>query len=157
METGRLFLREITIEDTNEIVKWRSDPEAYKYFLNPHRITKEEHKDWFLSRYLFDDTRTDYIAEIKGTNVKIGVFGIVIDSNYDEVEINYLIDGDYRGKGFAKEAVICLLNYAKIEKGCKIAIAEIHKENINSIMLAKSLGFYKERKNGEFFVFKKKL
>ena len=39
ISTERLLLRGIDESDTAEIVKWRSNPEAYKYFKDPHEIT----------------------------------------------------------------------------------------------------------------------
>ena len=43
----RLSFRSITVEDTREIVKWRSDPDIIRYFKNPRPLTIEEHLKWY--------------------------------------------------------------------------------------------------------------
>lgn len=157
METERLIFREITIEDTNNIVAWRSNPNVYKFFLNPHKVTEEEHKEWYFNRYLPDNNRTDYIAILKNYDLSVGVFGLIFDSKNSQVEVNYLLDESFRGRGLAKEAVSYLLSFSKSNYSCKYAIAEIHVENFASQTLAKRLGFIETTRKGEFILFRKEL
>lgn len=62
INTERLTLKEITAQNAPYIVKWRSDPEVYKYFINPHKITLEEHLSWFEDRYANNPNRYDFMA-----------------------------------------------------------------------------------------------
>lgn len=78
LESERLILRGITEDDAPEIVEWRSDPEAYKFFRSPHRITMDEHLAWFRNRYLSNDDRFDWMCFEKSSGSKIGVFGSVV-------------------------------------------------------------------------------
>ncbi len=78
LESERLILRGITEDDALEIVEWRSDPEAYKFFRSPHRITMDEHLAWFRNNYLSNDNRLDWMCFEKSSGSKIGVFGSVV-------------------------------------------------------------------------------
>ena len=78
LESERLILRGITEDDAPEIVEWRSDPQAYKFFRSPHRITMDEHLAWFRNNYLSNDNRFDWMCFEKSSGSKIGVFGSVV-------------------------------------------------------------------------------
>lgn len=153
MESDRLYFREITKDDAELIVGWRSDPEVYMYFLSPHKISMEEHLNWYYSFYLNNCNRTDYIAIKKDTNELIGVFGLVFFDT--TVEVNYLLGKEYRGKGYATEAVRYLIAYAKETRQVKKTIAEVHKDNKSSLKLTESLGFSELKRDGDIIVFGK--
>lgn len=153
MESDRLFYREITKDDAVKIVGWRSDPDIYRYFLSPHRITMEEHLNWYNNSYLINSNRTEYIAIKKDTNVPVGVFGLIYFDT--TVEVNYLLGKEYRGKGYAAEAVRYLIGFAKETRQVKKAIAEVHKDNKPSLMLIESLGFTELERDGDIIVFEK--
>ena len=153
MESKRLVFKEISEEDTDIIVEWRSDYDAYKYFLSPHKLTREEHLDWYNNKYLFNNHRIDYIAIEKENKVKIGVFGIIHDG--DTVEVNYLVAKNERGKGYAFEAVEYLIKYAKNFWGIKTARLEIHEKNIPSLSLARKLHFETTKREKGIIVLEK--
>lgn len=64
----RLFLREIRDDDTDFIVELRSDPEVYRYFKHPHRLTAEEHEEWYRKVYLQNENIIHWICEKDGVN-----------------------------------------------------------------------------------------
>lgn len=139
IQTGRLIFRGIDETDTEKIVNWRSDPEVYKYFKSPHKITIEEHKHWYRNSYLCNEDRFDWICIEKTTGNKIGVFGLVKKNNI--AEVNYLLSPEAQHKGYATEGIMQLVQYAAKTWGVKQVIAEIHKENVPSIAAVKKLGF----------------
>ena len=111
MQTERLILRGINESDAIEIVEWRSAPDVFKYFKSPHKITIQEHFYWYNTIYLSDDKRFDWMCIEKNTGKKIGVFGLMFDEHC--AEINYLLAPDAQHKGYALEAIDCLLNFVK--------------------------------------------
>ena len=150
IQTERLILRGINETDAMEIVEWRSDPEVYRYFKSPHKITIKEHFSWYNDRYLQNDKRFDWMCIEKGTGKKIGIFGLAFGDN--NAEINYLLAPNAQHKGYAIEAIRCLLDYAK-QKNALHVIAEIHKDNNPSIRLIRKLGFILEKKEGAFVIY----
>ena len=155
MHSDRLSYREINAEDAAQIVKWRSDPEVYKYFTRPCKITVEEHINWFLTSYSSDANRLDFMALDSGLS-KVGVFGIRRESeSSDEAEVSYILAPEFYGRGFATEGVKWIMGYCKEHWGISNVIAEIHKENIRSINLAESVGFKESENRGLFIRFSK--
>lgn len=154
--TQRLLLRTIMREDASLIVHWRSDPDNYRYFLNPHALTMEEHLSWFDNRYSSDGNRWDWLCIEKATGHAIGVFGLIRKDD-GCAEINYLLDTAAQGKGYAAEAVNELLAYAKGNWKTEKAIAEIHRDNLPSKHFATRNGFIRESDTGDFILYAKKL
>lgn len=158
IDTKRLILKEITEKDTELIVKWRSEANVHKYFLSPHVTTANEHMEWFKTRYLYNMNRFDYIARTKEDGTAVGVFGIKIAHELkDTVEISYILDSLYYGKGYAKEATSKLIEFAKDKWKCNVAIAKIHMDNKNSVHFIEKLGFSFISKKGYFVIYSKKL
>lgn len=155
MESQRLFFKEIELSDSEFIVGLRENPQVYKFFLNPHRITIQEHINWFRNNYLNNPDRIDYICFEKATNERIGVFGLLYRN--DTVEVNYLLAQNAQGRGFATEAVECLISFSVKKWNVKNAIAEIHKDNFSSINLAKRLGFILKNTENSICVYEKTL
>ena len=152
-QTERLILRGINESDATEIVEWRSDPEVYKYFKSPHKITIPEHFSWFNNSYLFNENRMDWMCIEKGTGKKIGVFGVAIDG--DTVELNYLLAPDAQHKGYATEAIRAIILHAKEKWPKKKMIAEIHKDNDASSRLMEKQGFQYRSANGNFEIYER--
>lgn len=157
IKTERLVLREIIESDANQIVTWRSNPEVYKYFTVSKKLTMTEHLNWYRNMYLLDSERIDMIALEKIKQIPIGVFGIKKEAGGSCVEVSYLVDPQYQSRGYAREAMITLMCFAKEKWCCETAMAEIHKDNISSISFAKRLGFLEEEKESDFIVMKMQL
>ena len=151
LESERLILRGITEDDAPEIVEWRSDPEAYKFFRSPHRITMDEHLSWYRNNYLSNNNRFDWICVDKSSGRKIGVFGAVRDGN--TAEVNYLLAPYAQHKGYASEAVKMVIEYVRSEFHIKRVVAEIHRDNAPSIALAERTGFTLESESGDFLLY----
>ena len=141
LQTERITLRGIAEEDTDRIVRWRSDPEIYRYFGSPHKLTKEEHLRWYRESYLSDKNRIDWIGVLHN-DAYVGVFGAKRgDDNAKEAEVSYLLSPHCYGKGYAGEAITAILSFCAETWGCAYAVAEIHKENRASLKFAERLGF----------------
>lgn len=151
IQTERLILRGINETDTLDIVKWRSDPNVYKFFKSPHKISIEEHKRWYNNYYLSNLNRYDWICIEKDTLKKIGVFGII--HNKKVVEVNYLLAPEAQRKGYAGEALQALVKYASETLEADQIVAEIHKDNVSSIGLIEKLGFEKIASEESFLIF----
>lgn len=151
IETKRLVLRGINEVDAEFIVKWRSDPDVYKFFKFPHKIDMEEHLAWYNTKYLSDENRFDWICIEKESKNRIGVFGLRKDN--DRVEISYLLSTESQHKGYASEVLKSLLEYVSGSLNVKQVIAEIHDKNKASIALVKKLGFKELSHEGPFVIY----
>ncbi len=149
--TKRLVLREISEDDTDIIVEWRTNPSTYKYFKNPHALSIEEHSNWFNNVYLKSRDMVSWMCCFQ--QEKIGVFSIARKKE-KYVEISYLLSTEYQGRGFAKEAVNAIEQWAIGHWNVEYSLAEIHKDNKNSIKFAESMGYLRE---SDFDIYKKKI
>lgn len=158
MQSKRLSYVEITEKDTPLIVKWRGDPDVYRFFLNPHKISEQEHLEWFRHRYLNDNNRVDFMVTITESKEAIGVFGVKrADDMSRVVEISYLLKRESRGKGYATEAILQIIQWAVEYWKSNRVIAEIHKDNEASIRLVQNLGFKKRDSHEGFVVYERML
>ena len=156
IETNRCILKEICIDDAEQIVAWRSNPEIYKYFKFPVKINLESHLKWFEGKYKNDSNRIDFIAFLKENNTKIGVFSVNRNDN-TSIEVSYLLDSSYQGKGYASEILNALEMFFSKLWSINIFIAEIHKNNINSILFIKNNGYTESEIIDNFIIFSKTL
>ena len=133
-KSERLSYRGIQREDASVICKWRSDPQNYKHFLNPHPLSIDEHLVWF-KKYLNDDTRYDFlILDLNGKAIGTAGLSNISDSS---CEISYMIGAmDARGKGYAVEAVKALSTIAFDEFGVEDVFARILPSNVASMKVA---------------------
>lgn len=154
LATDRLLLREITEEDAEWIVRWRAEPEVYRFFRSAHALTKEEHLKWFREIYLPDEKQISFMIIEGKSRKKIGVAGIK-RIEPDCAEVSYLLDKTAQGKGYAGEAVEKLIEFSKELRGCKRVMAEIHKENHASVKMIQKLGFVKKTSRENFVLFER--
>lgn len=157
IQTDRLCLDNITAEDAEFIVRLRSNPNVYKFFINPKEITISEHLDWYNNSYKYDNSRIDLIARRTDNKARIGVFGLKhLDNNI--VEISYILDPVEKGKGYSKEAVSGMIKWIQESKlDCSSIIATIHHANIASLNFIMNLGFAFLEENSPFVIYVKSL
>ena len=156
IQTKRLWLREIDESDTETIVSLRSDPKIYRFFTKPHEITREEHLNWYRTRYCRDENRIEWLAIDDDTGQVIGIYGAK-SAEGDTVEVSYLTVESVRGAGYAMEAVEAILQWAKMRWSSKRAVAVVHRENQPSSGFIQKLGFCANQEKNGFIVFSKEL
>lgn len=138
-----MILRLATINDLKLLLKWRNDPLTRKASHNMKKVKDKEHFLWFINA-LNDPDRKIYIAE--KDNLPIGM--IRSDKKLCGFELTWAIAPEERGNKFGKKMVSMLVDKLS---GC-ILYAQIKKDNIPSIKIAKWVGFkWKEEKNNIYF------
>ena len=153
--TERLILKEITEADAKDIISLRNQEDVYRYFVHPHEITMDEHLKWFHESYQNNPNRFDWMAFEKDGSV-VGCFHLSKEDDVS-VEVSYLVSPKYYGKGYAKEATMKLLHFAKEALLSTKAIAVIHQDNVKSINFIQKLDFVKESESGKFITYKREL
>ena len=111
-----LFLRYATIEDAEDIFRWRNDPDTRSNSFNKDEIDLETHMLWFGKRLGREDTLM-YI--LMNGRTKVG--NIRIDIEGKTGEISYMIAPEARGKGYGKK-ILSLLEktLSESEAGARI-------------------------------------
>lgn len=138
IETENLILRNFLEEDFNDLFEYLSDPDVVLY--EPYKaMNKEEVMDNLKWRISTDEM---VAVELKETHKMIG--NVYLGSrDFEAVEIGYVFNKNYWGKGYAKEACMSLIKNC-FENGIHRVYAECDPNNPNSWRLLESLGFNRE-------------
>ena len=146
LKTERLYLRPVRIEDKEAMFRYRSDLGTNKYLsLVPQSV---EDVALFIEKTSPEinvpGTWFQCVIVEQSSNVLIGDIGIhFLDTDLEnkQVEIGYTLDKEFRGKGYATEALKIVIDHL-INSLCKHRIiASIDPANLDSIRLVERLGF----------------
>lgn len=149
IETSRLILRPLTIDDAGDVVKYQSLPEAVKYV--PFGVRDLDAVLEALGRQKSKiplDAAGDFFilgAQLKSTGQVIAQFNLGLENANDRVgDFGYLVHPDFWRQGFAHEGAMAILGYAFGEAGFHRVTAQIDHRNEASINLAEKLGMRRE-------------
>mgnify|MGYP000701737919 CR=1 FL=1 len=148
INTNRLFLRPISIEDNTDVFTYRSDAETNKY--QGWIAESLEQIDSFILKnpktINIPDTWFQLAILKKETNTIIGDIGIhfIGNDNNSQVELGCTLNKEYHGNGYAQEALQAIITYAFTDLKKHRITASIDPRNIPSLSLFNRLGFRKE-------------
>ncbi len=160
METERLLLRQMNMNDLDFIASLLSNPLAMKYF--PKLYSRKEAAQG-IERHMFRYKIQGHSAWLlidKKLDIPVGQLGLVMQSveRKAEPEIGYILHPDFWHKGYATEAGIACRNYAFEELNYPYVISLIRPVNLPSQAVARRLGMDIDRKvevfNYPHYVFK---
>jgi ribosomal-protein-alanine N-acetyltransferase len=146
-ESSRLYLRELTFEDTNALYGLLSDPLAMEWY--PHTYTFAETRDW-IERAHESYARFGHgfwAAAGKERGELIGICGVLNSEvrGTEEKALAWLILRRFWNQGYATEAGRALLDYGRRVLGRERIISLIRPGNVASIRVAIKLGMELER------------
>ncbi|MBD8071576.1 GNAT family N-acetyltransferase [Bacillus sp. PS06] len=154
IESERLYLRELKIEDSEELAKVLSDPESMQYYPQPFNQEKVERWiHWNIENYKKFNHGL-WAVILKDGETFIGDCGITMQEIDGEIvpEIGFHIIKSYWNKGYATEAANACKNYAFDALNYSRIYSYTVIRNIPSQKVAEKIGMktYKVfEKNGE--------
>ena len=140
LTTERLTLRQLAINDEQEIFTLRSDSEINKYLDRQISNTIDDARN-FINKIIRSDSLY-WAITLSDKNVLIGticLFGFSVE-NY-KCEIGYELLTNFQGQGIMKEAVEKVIDYAFNTIKVKKIEAFLHKDNQSSIKLLEKFSF----------------
>jgi len=146
-------LRRAVEEDESLLFDWINDPAVRQWSFNKDTITLDEHKAWFKSR-VNDGNVLIWIFEYQ--NAPAGM--VRLEKEDDNVNLNYLIASNSRGKGLASNMLKMVTVEAEVYWKNINILAYTLSENIASIKSLKKAGFskYSETNDKKCFIYDKK-
>lgn len=143
METDRLIIREIVIEDVEALYEIYQEPMITKYMENlfPEKEDEIEYTQNYRRNVYGFYGYGIWILEEKLSGKIIGRAGLENKEGFDGLELGFVIAVEYQKKGFASEACKAIIYYARDHFEEKNFCALTMKDNIMSINLLKRLGF----------------
>ena len=147
IETKRLLLRKITLDDKKELFKLHAHPDVQRYTGEPVVESIEEIEEAIQSR-IEDYAHYGYgrwATFLKEEMVFVGWAGLAYLSEFDEIDLGYRFLPEYWGLGIATEVSRAILTYGFDTLKIKKIIAIAMKENKASIRVMEKVGmeFYK--------------
>lgn len=145
--TERLVLRDITIEDQQDIFDYRSDAEANR-FQGWIPETLEEVENFILRNTKeFNQPESWYQLLItdKETKTVIGDIGVHFTGDENaQVELGITLNTSFQGKGYASEALKGIISHLFDDLHKHRITASVDPDNTASILLMERIGLRKE-------------
>lgn len=145
--TKRLIIRSLCPTDEKVFIEMASDGSLWEIFGD----CSECHK--WMGEFISDAIRLEaendpcheYLAfaiEDKSSHMVVGSVGSSYYEDFEEVGVTYFIGADYRGNGYAAEALQCLVDYLFARYHLKKLVATANVDNIASCKTLEKAGFF---------------
>ncbi|MBV9926940.1 MAG: GNAT family N-acetyltransferase [Acidobacteria bacterium] len=149
VETERLILRRFTPEDAEENYRIYTDPENMRFM--GRRPDSVEFERYHLRRHIADYYDVHdfglWAVVLKEDGRLVGRCGLIYQpvEGTREVEVSYLIDRHYWGRGLATEAARETVRLGFERYGLRRIVAMINPLNVASVRVAEKVGLRYER------------
>lgn len=137
IETERLILRPMSVDDAEDVYAWVSDPKVNRYMQYSIYTDEEEVASWLAS---LKDEDNEFGFELKETGHLIGS-GSITPDKYGVYEIGYNIRADYWNQGYATEASQALIDWAYNQLQARHFFGRHVTQNIGSGRVLQKCGF----------------
>ena len=147
IETERLFLREMTMEDFAAYYRVLGDPSIMVHY--PYSFDEKRVREWIernMKRYQ-DDGFGLWAVCLKETGEMIGDCGLTLQNIDGQMlpEIGYHIRADQQRKGYAKEAAAAVRDWAFANTEYPALYSYCKYTNVGSFRTAESIGMHFEK------------
>ena len=158
LTSTRLELRRFRTDDIDTFVRYRADP-AVARFQSWENFTEADGQAFLASMIReHPDTPGEWFQiaiELAATGAMIGDCALhALADKPGEVEIGFTLAPAFQGRGYATEAVACLLDYVFGPLGKESAVAVTDVRNTPSIAVLEGLGFERDQTPREQVIFK---
>jgi aminoglycoside 6'-N-acetyltransferase len=160
IETNRLILRPLNIDDVEDLLEYQSHPDIVKYIPWPERTREQviEAAEKTISTGKYElQTEGDFVVlvwEVKNSGKVIGQSNMSLKSLNDHcADIGWVTHQDFQRQGYAYEATRALMSHAFSHFRLHRIVADIDTRNPESAAMAEKLGMRREAefKDSEFF------
>lgn len=143
IETKRLALRKLSIEDSPFILELLNDPLWLRFIGDKGVRTLDDARGYIvngpLSMYELLGFGL-YLTELKDSHTPIGLCGLIKRDYLEDVDIGFAFLPQFRGKGYAYEATLAVMEYGRTVLGQKRIVAITSTDNDASTKLLNKLG-----------------
>lgn len=147
LETERLVLRRITLEDAQSYFELRSNVDAMKHICKPLQTSIEESKKMIyqINEMIAFNDGIGWAISLKENPKMIGSVSFHrIDKAHYRAEIGYMLHPEYWRKGIVSEAVESIINYGFNTLKFHSIEAHIDPTNVGSEKVLQKFNFVKE-------------
>ena len=149
LETGRLVLRRLTVEDAPFLLRLLNEPSWLRFIGDRGVRTLDDARRYVLEGPIDMYGRLGfglYATTLQGNEAApIGICGLVKRAGLDDVDIGFALLPEFWGKGYAYEAASAVMAYAKEVVGLRRVVAITSLDNESSARLLEKIGLRFER------------
>ncbi len=143
-EAVGIYLRPMTVEDTDLIVKWRNTDSVRKNFIYQELFTREGHLSWIQNMVEPGKVVQFIICDIAADTPLGSVYIRDIDRTHNKAEYGIFLGEGARGRGVGSGAAKLMLQYCFEELGLHRVYLRAFAENMPAIRSYEKAGFVKE-------------
>ena len=148
LETNRLRLRRLALEDAGFMLKLLNEP-AYVRFIGDKGVrTIVGARDYILKGPMASYGKSGfglYLTEFRDSGIPLGICGLLKRDSLPDVDIGFAFLPQFWSKGYAFEAASAVMAYGRDALGLNRIIAIVSPDNARSIKLLNKLGLKFER------------
>ena len=148
LETKRLFLRQIELDDAEFILKLLNEPSFIQNIGDRGVRTLDDACNYITDRLIASYEKFGfgmYLTTLKDTEAAAGLCGLVKRDGLDDIDIGYAFSPRHQSKGYATEAALAVKEYAKNTIGLKRLVAITDPANQGSIHVLEKIGLKFEK------------
>ena len=148
LETERLLLRELNVDDAEFILTLLNEPAFLRYIGDKKVRNLEDARQYILNGPVTSYERHGFglnCVELRESHTPIGMCGLLKREELPDPDIGFALMPDFRSKGFAFEAADAVLRDARERLNLQRILAITSLDNDASIDLLQRLGFRFER------------
>lgn len=144
-EAAGIYLRLMTYEDTDLIVKWRNSDAVRKNFIYQELFTRESHENWIRTKIETGDVVQTIICDVATDKPLGSVYIRDIDRHHKKAEYGIFIgESSARGRGMGTAAAKLMLRYCFEQEGLHRVYLRALAGNEQAIRSYEKAGFVKE-------------
>ncbi|MCL1125040.1 GNAT family N-acetyltransferase [Shewanella surugensis] len=157
-QTPRLIIREFDLDDVQAVYDFNAPKEVNLYTGDAGMCESLEDAKNIITDIWLKEYQTigfgRWAVVLKETGDVIGFCGFKQETRIDEVDIGYRFHPDFWGKGFATEANLACIEYAKQHMPLDLVVGDAVADNQASINVLQKLGmhFVKELQESDWLV-----
>ncbi len=148
LETDRLILRNLTLDDAEFIFDLYNQPSFIKFIGDRGIRTLDDARDFLTKRLISHYERFGFglcLTLLKDSETPIGICGLIKRDALDDVDVGFAFLPQFWLKGYAVESAFAVLAYAKNTLGMKRIAGITTEDNHGSIRVLEKLGLQFEK------------
>lgn len=148
IETERLALRRLTIDDSEFILELLNDPDWLRFIGDRGVRTLDDARSYISKSLVAMYERFGfglYLTELKSDGTPTGICGLIKRDSLEDVDVGFAFLPKFRGQGYAYESAAAVMEYGKRAFGLTRLAAITSADNDVSGRLLEKLGFKFER------------
>ncbi len=161
LETDRLILCKLSIDDAEFILELLNDPSFLRYIGDKGVKNQDDARDYILHGPMESYDRHGfglYLTKLKDGDVPIGICGLLKRETLEDVDVGFAFLPQFCGKGYATESASAVMAYGKDVLGIDRIVAITAPDNDASVNVLAKLGLRFEKmvklsgRKGKLFV-----